>query len=77
MKFTKFVLLYLTESGLINNNANTTFNFVAGKTYRLRLINMSALAMFYFSIDNHTMDVIEVEGVSGNIWVDGPEKKFS
>lgn len=24
---------------------------------------MSALAMFYFSIDNHTMDVIEVEGV--------------
>jgi len=51
------------QSGLINNNANTTFNFVAGKTYRLRLINMSALAMFYFSIDNHTMDVIEVEGV--------------
>ncbi|CAO3679408.1 unnamed protein product [Umbelopsis ramanniana] len=51
------------QSGLINNNANTTFNFVPGKTYRVRLINMSALAMFIFSIDNHTMDVIEVEGV--------------
>ncbi|KAJ2961495.1 hypothetical protein NQZ79_g3313 [Umbelopsis isabellina] len=51
------------NSGLINNNANTTFNFVPGKTYRLRLINMSALAMFFFSIDNHTMDIIEVEGI--------------
>jgi hypothetical protein len=48
---------------LINNNANVTFNFVPGKTYRVRLINMSALAMFIFSIDNHTMDIIEVEGV--------------
>jgi iron transport multicopper oxidase len=56
-------ILQSIDSGLINNNANTTFNFVPGKTYRLRLINMSALAMFFFSIDNHTMDVIEVEGI--------------
>jgi iron transport multicopper oxidase len=37
--------------------------FQTGKTYRLRLINMSALAAFYFSIDGHTMRVIEVDGV--------------
>lgn len=51
------------DSGLINNNANSTFDFVPGKTYRLRLINMSAFSTFFFSIDGHDMDVIEVDGV--------------
>ncbi|CDH52652.1 iron transport multicopper oxidase fio1 [Lichtheimia corymbifera JMRC:FSU:9682] len=51
------------DSGLINDNANSTFDFVPGKTYRLRLINMSGFSEFFFSIDGHNMDVIEVDGV--------------
>lgn len=42
---------------------NSTIPFEAGKLYRLRLINMSALAMFRFWIDGHQMEVIEVDGV--------------
>ncbi|CAG8649422.1 8583_t:CDS:2, partial [Acaulospora morrowiae] len=38
------------------------FTFVYGKRYRLRIINASAFAAFFFSIDNHYLDVIEVEG---------------
>ncbi|KAJ1882410.1 ferroxidase fet3 [Coemansia sp. RSA 1722] len=41
-----------------------TIKFEPGKTYRIRLINMSALAMFHFSIDGHKMRVIEVDGVT-------------
>ena len=35
-----------------------TFNFVTGKTHRLRLINPSAEAIQRFTIDNHTMTII-------------------
>jgi iron transport multicopper oxidase len=52
------------ESGLINDNANATFNFETGKTYRIRIINMSGFATFFFSIDGHEMEIIEVDGVS-------------
>ncbi|KAF9950961.1 hypothetical protein BGZ72_007474 [Mortierella alpina] len=51
------------QSGLINQQSNTEFQFEAGKTYRLRIINMSALAMFHFYIDGHDVDIIEVDGV--------------
>ncbi|CAG8685777.1 2839_t:CDS:2, partial [Dentiscutata erythropus] len=39
------------------------FKFVHGKKYRLRIINSSAFSAFIFSIDDHPMDVIEVEGM--------------
>ncbi|KAF9343338.1 ferroxidase fet3 [Mortierella sp. AD094] len=52
----------IPKAGLINQMSDTKFNFVPGKTYRLRIINMSALAMFHFHIDGHEFDVIEVEG---------------
>ncbi|KAI8334409.1 Cupredoxin [Chlamydoabsidia padenii] len=51
------------QSGLINDSANTTFSFTPGKTYRLRFINMSGFSTFFLSIDGHTLDVIEVDGV--------------
>ncbi|KAF9435748.1 hypothetical protein BGZ76_005611 [Entomortierella beljakovae] len=51
------------ESGLINHKLDSKFNFVPGKTYRLRIINMSALAMFHFHIDGHEMEIIEVDGI--------------
>ncbi|KAF9574135.1 ferroxidase fet3 [Mortierella alpina] len=51
------------QSGLINQQTNTEFQFEAGKTYRLRIINMSALAMFHFYLDGHEVEIIEVDGV--------------
>ncbi|CAO3681147.1 unnamed protein product [Rhizopus stolonifer] len=51
------------QSGFLLNNVNSSLNFTPGKTYRLRLINISGFSMFYFSIDGHTMDVIEIDGV--------------
>ncbi|KAJ6491361.1 Fet3 protein [Mycena vitilis] len=43
-------------------NENATLSFVPGKTYRLRIVNTSAFAMFFFWIDGHDMRVIEVDG---------------
>ncbi|KAI8318680.1 hypothetical protein GQ54DRAFT_300005 [Martensiomyces pterosporus] len=49
--------------GSVGGDTLKTLDFEPGKTYRIRLINMSALAMFHFSIEGHTMRVIEVDGV--------------
>ncbi|KAJ6532692.1 Fet3 protein [Mycena vulgaris] len=43
-------------------NDNATLPFQPGKTYRLRVVNTSAFAMFFFWIDGHDMRVIEVDG---------------
>jgi len=43
-------------------NENATLPFEAGKTYRLRIVNMSAFAAFFFWIDGHDMRIIEVDG---------------
>lgn len=40
-----------------------TIPFEAGKTYKLRFINMAALAMFNVYIDGHEMQIIEADGV--------------
>jgi iron transport multicopper oxidase len=53
----------IPDHGLINHSVNSAFNFVPGKTYRLRLICMSALSAFTFYIDGHDMEVIEVDGI--------------
>lgn len=45
-------------------NENATLSFEPGKTYRLRVVNTSAFAMFFFWIDGHEMRIIEVDGVS-------------
>lgn len=45
-------------------NQNATLPFQPGKTYRLRIVNTSAFAMFFFWIDGHDMRIIEVDGVS-------------
>jgi iron transport multicopper oxidase len=44
-------------------NENATLPFQPGKTYRLRIVNTAAFAMFYFWIDGHDMRIIEVDGV--------------
>ncbi|KAF5383086.1 hypothetical protein D9615_005079 [Tricholomella constricta] len=43
-------------------NENATLPFQPGKTYRLRIINTSAFAAFFFWIDGHDMRIIEVDG---------------
>jgi iron transport multicopper oxidase len=48
---------------LTGYNENATLPFEAGKTYRVRLINMSALSMYHFWIEGHDMNVIEADGV--------------
>ncbi len=45
-------------------NENATLPFEPGKTYRLRIVNTSAFAAFFFWIDGHDMRIIEVDGVS-------------
>jgi FtsP/CotA-like multicopper oxidase with cupredoxin domain len=45
-------------------NENATLPFEPGKTYRLRIVNTSAFAAFFFYIDGHDMTIIEVDGVS-------------
>ncbi|KAI9467590.1 ferroxidase fet3 [Coemansia sp. RSA 1290] len=53
------------DSALVNSKSDgkTTLKFTPGKTYRLRLINMSSLATFHFSIEGHQLRVIEADGV--------------
>jgi iron transport multicopper oxidase len=53
----------IPDSALMNDQQNSTINFEPGKTYRLRLVNMAAFAMFHFWIEDHDMTVIELDGV--------------
>ncbi|KAJ7075747.1 laccase [Mycena belliarum] len=60
------------DSGLINGVGRyvggpevpwAVVNVEAGKRYRLRVINIAAYAGFTFSIDGHSFDVIETDGI--------------
>ncbi|KAF9033926.1 ferroxidase [Hymenopellis radicata] len=50
------------SSSAVGFNENATLPFEPGKTYRLRIVNTSAFAMFFFWIDGHDMRIIEVDG---------------
>ncbi|KAJ3317442.1 ferroxidase fet3 [Boothiomyces sp. JEL0866] len=50
------------DSSVINHGDNTPLQFVPGKTYRLRLIGMAAIAAFNVYMDDHKFQVIEVDG---------------
>jgi FtsP/CotA-like multicopper oxidase with cupredoxin domain len=43
------------------NSSRALFNVQQNKRYRLRLINTGGFAMFQFSVDNHTLSVIEAD----------------
>ena len=51
------------QSALMNDTQNLTINVQPGKTYKLRIINMAAFAPQYLWFENHTMSVIEVDGI--------------
>ncbi|KAI9611006.1 hypothetical protein H4Q26_008853 [Puccinia striiformis f. sp. tritici PST-130] len=57
-------LIYVVHNNTYREhyNENATIPFTPGKTYRLRILNVGALGMFYFKIDGHQMSVIEVDG---------------
>ncbi|KAF9279301.1 hypothetical protein BGZ68_008001 [Mortierella alpina] len=52
-----------TRNTCTNGAPLATFDFKAGLTYRIRLINTGAFAGFQFSIDGHILKVIEADGV--------------
>ncbi|KAL0958763.1 hypothetical protein HGRIS_014085 [Hohenbuehelia grisea] len=60
----------------------TRVDVVAGKRYRLRLINAGCLASFHFMIDRHPLTVIEMDGVAvkphpvDSLWMH-PGQRFS
>jgi len=49
-----------------NPGERSVFHFLPGRRYRLRLINTSAAAAFLFSVDEHKLQVIEVDGTDIN-----------
>lgn len=51
------------ESILLNDGQTPPrYNFVAGKTYKFRIISISAFAATFFKFDGHDMTVIEIDG---------------
>ena len=47
----------------MNDTQNLTISMTPGRTYFLRIINMGAFAAQYFWIEDHTVRIIEVDGV--------------
>lgn len=54
-------LLICGSAGSCNKNQTQKFNFEAGKTYRLRVINMSASSYFRFAVDEHDVQIIQTD----------------
>ena len=61
------------DSGLINGAgrfiggtevARSVIGVTSGKRYRFRVINTSAMAAFKFSVEGHSLTIIEADGIS-------------
>jgi iron transport multicopper oxidase len=51
------------DSILINEAQGTSFSIIPGKTYYFRVINMGAMMPQFLQFDQHTMTLVEVDGV--------------
>lgn len=51
------------DSALMNDSQNVSLKVEPGKTYMIRMINMAAFAGQYLWFEDHTMRIIEVDGV--------------
>lgn len=51
------------EAALFNDTQNLTTAVEPGKTYMFRIINMGAFAGQYLWFENHTMQIVEVDGI--------------
>lgn len=52
------------NSTLLNDSENVKFSIMPGKTYRLRIINMSNMASNFVQLMGHEMTIIAVDGVN-------------
>ena len=57
------------NSAIMNDTNNFQFDVQPGKTYLLRFVNVGAFASQYLWIQDHSMRIVEVDGV----WVDEAE----
>lgn len=51
------------DSILINDGQKADFPVEAGKTYLIRIINIGAFPSFFFNIEDHDFQVVEMDGV--------------
>lgn len=51
------------DSALFNETQNLTVSVQPGKTYMFRIINMGAFAGQYLWFEDHTMRIVEVDGI--------------
>ena len=51
------------DSALMNETQNLTVSVKPGKTYMFRVINIGAFAGQYLWFEDHTMQIVEVDGV--------------
>ena len=51
------------QAALVNDTQNLAVKIQPGKTYLFRMINMGAFAAQYVWFEEHTMKVVEVDGV--------------
>ncbi|USP80192.1 multicopper ferroxidase [Curvularia clavata] len=51
------------QAALLNDTQNLTVSVQPGKTYLFRMVNMGAFAAQYVWFEDHTMRVVEVDGV--------------
>jgi len=47
----------------MNDTRNPSVQVQAGKTYFLRIINISGFAQYYFHIDQHNFTIVETDGI--------------
>ncbi|KAJ5527091.1 hypothetical protein N7513_011250 [Penicillium frequentans] len=53
----------IPQSFLFNDTLNSSLPVQPGKTYLLRLINISAFVAQYFYIEDHSFKIVEIDGV--------------
>ncbi|ODV59615.1 uncharacterized protein ASCRUDRAFT_76977 [Ascoidea rubescens DSM 1968] len=53
----------IPDSLIINDTINLNWNILPDKTYLLRLINVGVFVSQYFSIEDHELTVVEIDGV--------------
>ncbi|KAJ6007908.1 ferro-O2-oxidoreductase [Penicillium herquei] len=53
----------LPQAFLVNDTQNSKFSVEAGKTYMLRFINIGAFVAQYLYIEDHTMRIVEIDGI--------------
>jgi iron transport multicopper oxidase len=51
------------QSALVNDTQDLAVKIQPGKTYKFRMINMGAFAAQYVWFEDHTMRVVEVDGI--------------